>query len=147
MSIDRQRKRNDRFRVIKGEGAFGDGEIDSIVDIEGIGIGVSDSAAADIGFIGDNQSGGDGIHGNARTFIMVTYSGNDKSEVIGRHIHFFKDTKSHEGTTLGVVNTIDEVSDIMKISGDTNEFDIMLGVIESFKDKSGIMTDDTDMSE
>ena len=75
---------NGQFQIDNGMGfvnlqfGFGDRIIDTVVDVKLRRVFGTDPCAADIGFIGEDQCGGNGIDRDAGAFVMVADGGYDQ---------------------------------------------------------------------
>ena len=94
------------------------GVVDTVVDVESHKVCVAHTAAANVGLVGDDEGGGNGIHRLCRALVVVADGGDDGTDLIHRHLQPVQQTKRHDGAALGVVGAVDDVADVMEKSGD-----------------------------
>lgn len=101
--------------------AIGNGIVDAVVDIEGLDLVVAHTAAAHVAFVGYDKRGGDFADRECCAFIVVANSGDNLGDVLARHTHLVQKTEGHHGAGLGVVDSVDDIADVVHVACDTGE--------------------------
>ena len=81
VGINIQRQRDGLCLAIQYQIGRGDRVVYAVVNIKRRKIGIAYTAAAYICFIGQDQCGGDSVHRNTGTFVMIADSGNNTGGV------------------------------------------------------------------
>ena len=135
--VDLEREGDAFFIFADRETRLGDRVIDVVVDIVSVDeLFISDSCSADVALVGDDERGGDGTDGYARTLVVISDGGDDLCDLLGVHSHSVKDTECEDRAALAMVDTVYEVADIVQIACDSCELGIALGVAERGQDIS-----------
>ena len=118
-----------------GDGKIGiyDGIIDTVVNVKGGAVTVSHTGAANVGFVRQDQRGGKGADGNARSLVMVSDGGGDCGNFIGREAELVKQAKCHDRAALAVLDPIDQISDVMQKACDPCKLDGTRGITKSLQ--------------
>ena len=100
------------------------------MNVKRLYVGVSDTRGTDIGIVGENQGRRYRIDRNRRALVVVAYSGDYRRDVIGGRTHVVEYAESHYRAALRMVGTVDDVSDIVQITGDFRELCVTLRIAE-----------------
>lgn len=135
---------------VEGNGFFGGGDEDfaaggrivhPVVDVKVLHRLVLHAAAVDVGFVGDDQRGRDFCRRVPSLLLMVADGVHDQGALVGRHSHARQDTPGNQAAAEGVVLAVEQVADVVEITGNVGQFLRAFGVIEFFEDGSGRLPD------
>lgn len=98
---------------------------------------IAHTITAHIGFVGQNQSGTYHIHSSAGILIVMTDGGGHGDGVFQRHSQTFQNLEGENRAAVRMVISIDAVSDIVHITSNLGQFDLMFVISQIFQDFSG----------
>ena len=107
------------------------------MDVKGGRICVADTAAANVGLVGQDQGGGDSVHRNAGTLVVVADGGDDGGHLSGIASHVVENAPGHDCTRLGMILPVHKVTDIVEIPGDFRQLHGPLVVAHGLQNISG----------
>ena len=113
------------------------GVVDPVVDVEGGKVVVSDTAAADIGLIAENDGSSHGVDGECGGVIVMADGGDDGGNLFGGHSHAVQNAESHVGAAEGVVGAVDDIADVVHIGGDLGQFHFAGGELQCGQNTGG----------
>ena len=93
------------------------------MDIKARNIPVANPRTAHIAFIRENQSRSQRIDRISGMFVVVADSGDHLRDLVGFHPHFVENTERHDRAGLGMINAVDNVSDVVHKTGDPRKLD------------------------
>ena len=113
--------------------------------VEGFFVVVLDTASSNVGFIRNDKSRRHGADGFSGSFVVVSDCHYDIGNFRRIHSHSVENSESHNGSALGMVASVDNVSDIVEISGNFNKFNFPFGIAESFHNICGFFRNKTNV--
>lgn len=135
------------FIGAEGERGGFNGIIHSVVNIEGGYVAVADAGASYVRLVRKYQGGGNRVHGNARSLVVISYRGDYDGYLVGGHTHIIENTECHYRAALGMVYAVYEVSDVVQIGGYFGELHRAFAVTELRKYMGGAFRNTTDVCE
>ena len=100
------------------------------MDVEFGSIPSPHAVSAYVGLVRQNQRGGNRIHRRSRLFVVVANRRDDNRDFLRIHAHAPQNRHRHDRATVRVVGAVDDVSDIVQITGDFRELCVTLRIAE-----------------
>ena len=116
--VDGQLQLDQGLVLVDFQRGFLDRVIHPVVDVEGGRVCIADTAAANIGLVGQDQGCRHRIDGNAGTLVVVADGGDDGGHLSGIAAHVIQDAPGHDSTGLGMVLPVHQIADVVEIPGD-----------------------------
>ena len=110
-------------------------------------IGISHTGTSYIGFISYNKRSCNRVNRHTCTFIVVTDSRYDSSDLVCRHTKIIEDSESHYCTTLRVIHSVNKIADIVQISRYSCKLNSSFIIPESLENVGGIFRNLANMGE
>ena len=98
---------------------------------------IPDAAAAHIRLVGQNQRCGDRIDRKCGGFVMVADGGDDSRDIFRIRAHLVKNPERHDRAALRVIDSVDNIADIMQVSRHARKLCLTFAVSEHPKDAAG----------
>ena len=106
------------------------GIVDPVMNVELDRVLRADPVSADIRFVCDDECRRNRIKCRSGGFIVICDAGDDLDTVCKRKIGLLKNFICEQCAILSVMTAVDGIANIMKISGNFDEFDLMVGIAE-----------------
>ena len=122
-----------------------DGEIHAVVDVEcGAGL-FPHAVGAHVHFIGQNERCRHGVDREGCLFVMVADGGDDGRRLAGAGAHFIEDTEGHDRAGLGMVDAVDDISDIVQPARDGCQLARAVIIAQRLQDRARLRRDQPHM--
>ena len=121
------------FRL-QGQLAVADGPVYPVMNIKGILALVPYPGMAHVGFVRQDQGGGNVAYRLGGALVVVA-DGTDHFRALLRvHPHLIQQPEGHNGPALGVLLPVDDVADVVEISGDLRQLRLPLALAQGQQD-------------
>lgn len=110
------------------------GVVHAVVDVKGLHDRVLNSAEMHIAFVGDYDGGRHRADGNASEFLVIPNCPKDWRDLLAAHSHLSKQNEGNVGSCHRVIDAVDHIADIVKVSRDLAKLNIarrMAGVLKN----------------
>ena len=88
------------------------------MDVEGGGVLVPDTAAADVGLVRQNQRRRHSVHRLAGALVVVADGGDDGGDLLRVAVQIVQNAERHDGAGLRVVDPVHQIADVVEVACD-----------------------------
>ena len=106
------------------------GPVDPVVDVKGSLALVPHPGVAHVGFIRQDQGRGNVAYRLGGALVVVADGADHLSALLRVHPHLIQQPEGHNGPALGVFFPIDDVADVVEISGDLRQLRLPLALAQ-----------------